>query len=195
MNSPQAWQMMEYRIDRQGVLIYVSDSWTQFALDNASPDLVSERVVGQPLLNFVSDSETRHLYEIILERVRNTGVSVVLTLRCDSPSLRRFLQLAMSRLPGQEIQFLSHTLRTEPRESVSLLDPSANRSNDFLKICSWCKRILLPEDRWVEVEEAVAQLELFCRDALPKLTHGICPACRANVLAESEAERPPGESG
>ena len=55
MNSLEASQTIEYRIDRQGLLIYVSDSWTHFALDNGSPYLVAERVIGQPLLSFVSD--------------------------------------------------------------------------------------------------------------------------------------------
>jgi hypothetical protein len=188
MNSLEVSQTIEYRIDRQGLLIYVSDSWTQFALDNGSPHLVSEKVVGQPLLSFVSDSETRYLYQVILERVRTRDVPVTVTLRCDSPSLRRFLQLVLSQLAGQEIQFISRTLRTEPRESVPLVDPSTNRSNELLTMCSWCKRILLPQDRWVEVEEAVANLELFCLDALPKLTHGICPACNEKVIQEMMAE-------
>jgi hypothetical protein len=184
MNSPETWQTIEYQIDRQVVLTHVSDSWTQFALDNGSPNLVSERVVGKPLLSFVSDPETRYLYHVILERVRSTGVPIVVTLRCDSPSLRRFLELIISRLPDQEIQFLSRTLRTEPRESVALLDPNMNRSNEFLRMCSWCKRILVPKDRWGEVEEAVTQLELFCLDALPKLTHGVCPGCYTRVMEE-----------
>ena len=188
MTSLEAKQTIEYQIDRQGLLIRVSDSWTQFALDNGAPQLASERVVGQPLSSFISDPETRHLYQVILERVRTTKVPVVVTLRCDSPSLRRYLELIISWLPGQEIQFLSRTLRTEARESIPLLDPSTNRSNEFLTMCSWCKRILLPIDRWVEVEDAVAQLELFCLDALPKLTHGICPACNAKVTEEFEVK-------
>ena len=192
MNSLEAWQTIEYRIDHQGVLIHVSDSWTQFALDNGSPDLVSERVLGKPLMSFVSDLETRHLYRVILSGFAPQGVPVVLTLRCDSPTLRRFLQLIISQLPDQEIQFLSHTLRTEPRDAVPLLDPSTNRSDELLRMCSWCKRILLPEDRWVEVEEAVAELELFCLDALPKLTHGVCPTCRVKFGRSSGRSR---ESG
>ena len=75
MNSLEAWQTIEYRIDHQGVLIHVSDSWTQFALDNGSPHLVSEQVVGKPLMSFVSDLETRYLYRVIFERVRTTAGS------------------------------------------------------------------------------------------------------------------------
>jgi hypothetical protein len=185
MNAPEADQTIEYRIDCQDLLIYVSDSWTEFALANGSPDLVSERVIGKPLLSFVSDPETRHLYQIILKRVRTREIPVVVTLRCDSPDLRRFLQLITSRLPNQEIQFLSRTLRTEPRDSMPLLDRNSHRSSKYLRICSWCKRVLLANDQWVEVEEAVMQLELFCLDALPRLTHGVCPACYGAVMEEA----------
>jgi hypothetical protein len=185
MEFLEAWQTIEYRIDRRGLLNFVSDSWTTFALENSSPDLIAERVVGQALSSFIADPETRHLYQTILDRVRSTEVRVVLTLRCDSPSLRRFLQLVISRLPDGEIQFLSHTLRTEPRESVPLLDPSTTRSNEFLSLCSWCKRIRLPGDRWVEVEEAVTQLGLFHLDVLPKVTHGMCPDCYTKAMGES----------
>ena len=181
-------ETIEYRIDHQGVIVHVSDSWTQFALDNGSPDIVSERVVGKLLLSFISDLETRYLYRVILDKVRTKGVPVVVTLRCDSPSLRRFLQLTISPLPSQAIQFLSHTLRTEPRESVPLLDPNRKHSNELLRMCSWCKQVLLPNNRWVEVEEAVAELELFCLAVLPGLTHGMCPKCRVSFDAESTTE-------
>jgi hypothetical protein len=184
MNSQDACQTIEYHVDGQGLLIYVSDSWTQFALDNSSPHLVAERVIGKPLVSFISDMETRYLYHIILERVRSTEVPVVVTLRCDSSSLRRFLELVISPLPGQDIQFSSRTLRTEPREPVPLLDPNTHRSDEYLRMCSWCKRILVSDDQWVEVEEAVTQLELFHLDALPDLTHGVCPDCYVKVKEE-----------
>ena len=188
MTSREAWQTIEYRIDRQGLLIYVSDSWTQFALDNSSPHLVSERVVGKPLLSFVSDLETRHLYQVILKRVRTSEVPVVVTLRCDSPSLRRFLQLIISRLPGEEIRFLSHTLRTEPRESIPLLDPeheSVKRTPHDVQLVQTDSAPEGPMGRGGRSGDA---MELFCLDALPKLTHGVCPACYPRVMEEFGAK-------
>jgi hypothetical protein len=59
---------------------------------------------------------------------------------------------------------------------MDLLDPNFPRTEELLTMCAWCKKVKAVG--WVEVEEVVRQRQLFDRPRLPKITHGICPACR-----------------
>ena len=43
-------------------------------------------------------------------------------------------------------------------------------------MCAWCKKADV--GGWVEVEEAVRRLQLFDQARLPRITHGVCPACK-----------------
>jgi len=49
-------------------------------------------------------------------------------------------------------------------------------------MCSWCKRVPDGSGRWLEVEEAVAELGLMAGPHLPRVSHGICPACGKAIL-------------
>ena len=81
------------------------------------------------------------------------------------------------------IRFRNWLVHEELRESVRLLEIETARSQEFLIICSWCKRVKLDEDVWVEVEEAVQKLGLFETAVLPQLSHGMCPDCAQTWLA------------
>jgi hypothetical protein len=86
------------------------------------------------------------------------------------------MELEVSPGPDGHVRFQGRTVREEKRQPVPLLDSSINRDDDFLKVCSWCKRVQA-EGEWLEVELAVEGLELFNRQSLPQISHGICEDC------------------
>jgi len=138
-NSP----IFSYIIDSQNQVIAVNRNWTDFARENQAEALNSDAVLGRPLFNFIAGDETRHLYTMIIERVRRTGQTLLVPFRCDAPSLRRFMQLIITPLENVQLQFSGELLREEPRDPVALLDTGIERSKQFLTICSWCKQINL----------------------------------------------------
>ena len=73
------------------------------------------------------------------------------------------------------LEFRSALLREEARPRVDLLAPDFPRTEQWLTLCAWCKKVNVAG--WVEVEEAVRQLGLFEPARLPRITHGVCPAC------------------
>ena len=83
------------------------------------------------------------------------------------------------------VQFHSRIIREEFRESVRLLE-KVGRSDDFLAMCGWCKKIELPDGSWVEVEVAIEALELFAVSSLPQISHGICAGCKTAFFKELE---------
>ena len=174
---------MSYRVDAENRISWVSEEWWPFAQANAGLKLRPEQVVGTNLLDHISDSSSRELYETLLRRIRQTEQSVLLDIRCDSPELRRFLVLSISSLMDGSVTFLSRTVRMEPRPAQPLLQAGAGHSRRRVRMCGWCKRVAVGSE-WVEVEEAAPHLPVTASGQWPEISHGICPPCQQRVLRQ-----------
>jgi hypothetical protein len=164
-------------------LVRVNEAWVDFAIENGCPDLTRDRIIGRNLFDLITGEEVRQLYMAILHSVEVRPRAVTLDYRCDAPDRRRFLRMSIE--PGSQgtVRFLNRILREEVRVPVPLLAPQARRSQELLGICSVCKCVRC-DDSWLEVEEAVNAMNLFNQDALPQLTHSLCPRCYAVARAE-----------
>ena len=170
--------MYRHRIDAGDRITEVSDNWDAFARANSAPDTcLSSNVLGTKLWDHIRDGETGHLYKTLLARIRETGKSIVVPIRCDAPGLIRRIEIGMEPLQGGIVMFVSRIVALEPRDNVALLSASASRSDDLVRICSFCKQIDVGDDCWMEIETAIDRLGLFNQPVLPGLTHTICPAC------------------
>lgn len=178
MAIPSNHSCFVHRIDADGRICYVSADWLAFAVENDYPT-TAEAQLGRPLFSAIVDAETRHLYALLIERVRASRRTLRFGYRCDSPDQRRWMRMHMRYLTdSDEVEFASRLLRAQARPRVRLLErhPEQPRSHRVLSMCSWCKAVLA-EQAWVEVEQAVMQLRLFAMEAMPRISHGICPDC------------------
>lgn len=166
-----------YQLNAADEISSVNEEWLFFARANDGEPLLLPQILGRPLWDFISDSETQHIYRLLHQRVRTRGGAVRFAFRCDGPERRRLLELSISPGAGQGLIYQVRTVREEDRELVSLLDPHQPRSETFVTMCGWCKRVAAPPHGWLEVEEAVAALSLFAEPRPPQLTHGICGEC------------------
>jgi hypothetical protein len=171
-----------YCIDSENRIDRVSENWNTFARANDAPELVDTAVVGRPLFSYITDAETRHLVHLLIARVR-AGHAISVPFRCDAPDRRRRMRLTMTAAGDGHVLFHSAVVSEEPRAPQALLDVHYARRPEWLKICSWCKRVEIDDD-WVEVDEAVSRRELLGSNAPPQITHGICPPCRDVVMQE-----------
>ena len=177
-------QVYVYRIDKNNNIIYVSDNWSTFAKDNdASDSCIPPFVFGKSLFDFISDKESRHLYSIIIETVRDKNRSVRIPIRCDSPQLRRFMEITVKALPGNQVEFSSKVIRIEQRDNLRILNATVDRSEEIVRICSYCKKIAISDEEWIDAEKAIELLDLFKSVKLPQLTHGVCPVCYESLMA------------
>lgn len=80
------------RIDARDAIIFVGPGWDEFATRNAAPALLTGTVVGRPIWSQVCDVTTRHIFKLLFQRVRGTGISAHLEFRCDGPEIRRFMR-------------------------------------------------------------------------------------------------------
>lgn len=176
-----------YQVDSHDTIQFVCADWLDFARQNGAAELDRDAVIGRPLWEFLSGKETQHLYRIIFDLVRADGRSVTLPFRCDSPGCRRYMELTIVPLPDESLDISASLLREEHRANVSLLEPDRPRSEEFVTICSWCKKVLISEDEWADVETCIRQLELFDSPVLPEITHGLCDVCESKITGELQS--------
>ncbi|MCX8012650.1 MAG: hypothetical protein N3A64_05820 [Desulfobacterota bacterium] len=168
-----------YRLNSQDKIIFVNEEWDLFAIANGGEAVTSARVLYRSIRDFITDLTTRELYLQIMQRVRH-GRSIKFTFRCDSPAFRRLLEMNIHPGEDSSVEYFTRTL-VEERQKYLVLSPTTTaNSDDFLRSCSWCKKIFL-DGSWLEVEEAVAQRQIFHHPFLPPITHGICEQCYENM--------------
>jgi hypothetical protein len=170
-----------YHLNATDEISCVNEAWTTFAEANRGGTLKPSEILGRSLWEFVGDIDTRHIYRIMHERVRTRRAPVQLRFRCDAPELRRLLELSISPGDDEGLTYRVRTVKQQDRAPVSLLDPLRSRSEGFVTMCGWCKRVAVPPRDWLEVEDAILALQLFAEPHPPQLTHGICGECKKRL--------------
>ncbi len=175
-----------YQIDRNDRLCEVGGSWTRFAQANNGDSVMPERVLGRSLWDFISDNHVRELYRQILRRAR-AGHPARFDYRCDAPESRRLFRMTIRTVAGGNVEFMSRLLWQEARPRVDLLDHEMPASGPWVRVCSWCQKVSLPDGAWVPVEEAAEKLGFLGEEHTPRLTHGICPSCHSAMLEQLDS--------
>ncbi|MGQ9827908.1 MAG: hypothetical protein ACUVSY_04460 [Roseiflexus sp.] len=170
-----------YRIDNHDRITFFNEEWLEFARENDGADLTPTNVWSRPIWKFISDPETRHLYRLILSRVRS-GKTITVHMRCDSPTARRIVELQIAPLPDGSITFDSRITHEEARAYAALLDARCEHSSDVVSMCSWCKKVYVPGEGWFEVEEAVQRLHLPDDTPPPQVANMVCYDCYREVV-------------
>lgn len=179
--SPE--QELIYRIDEENLLCEVNAAWTQFALANEGAAVMPERVLGRSLWDFIEDANIRELYRQMVRRARS-GSTAQFDYRCDAPEWHRRFRMTIRATEGGTVEFLSELRWQEPRPRMDMLAVNMPRSESWVRVCGWCQNVALQDGSWVPVEVAVAQLDLLAEEALPRLTHGICPPCHSGMMTQ-----------
>jgi hypothetical protein len=177
-----------YQLDQQLRIVSLGPGWDEFALENGAVELVSPHPVGRPLFMYVTDATTVHLYELLFKRVMDLKRPVTVPIRCDGPTVRRFMNLTI-HVRSQGFLVTTTLARAESRPRLDVLAPKTPRTDHTLAICGWCNRAHV-DRRWMEVEDAVAVLRLFERPRPPRVAHGICDACHRFMLAMLADDEP-----
>ncbi|HXE97146.1 MAG TPA: PAS domain-containing protein [Dongiaceae bacterium] len=174
-------------IDKLDRIISVSESWLLFAQENqAGESCHPDKIINRPIWDFIDGDETQQFYEIILKNIRTEHKTVTLPFRCDAPEKRRYLELKITPIQQENIEFASSIIHEELRDAVKILELGIARSDKLIRMCSMCKKVELSENTWVEAESAVISLKLFEQSKLPQISHGLCTECFKLGMSEFE---------
>lgn len=176
-------RILIHRIDDQDRIIFVNNDWLSFAMENGAPHLTESAVTGKSIWDFITGWPVKHLYLLLINRVRRTPeLKVTIPVRCDSPTLRRFMELDVSS-PGQGIvEFKTRIVRLERRDRAVLSPRPPQTPSGPLLMCSICSRVQTSNMEWLEIDEAIRRYELFSGGNLAQLSHGVCRSCKRSFL-------------
>lgn len=174
-SDERAWSAgpLPYWIDNEHKIVVVGKTWDLFASENDAPHLTAAYVIGQPLWIFISDETTRVLYDALIRRAVD-GRAVRFSLRCDSPSKRRRLEMEMCTESGF-VRFQTHLVAAEPRDTVLAWSPRPASHGRTIRVCGWCNRVESSEG-WVEVEDAI-RIDALFEWAPPAAVYVTCRQC------------------
>lgn len=171
-----------YLLNAADQIVAVNDEWVDFALENGAPELSRKNVIARTIWEFIVDPDTCYIYRLVLDEVRTRQREVTVTYRCDSPTVRRYMQLTCRPRRDDAVEIRSRMVREEPVEHIDLWDRDVPRTEDFIRACAWCKSVMVAEGEWLPVEAAVSELGPLGRRAVPQISHSICPECHLEKL-------------
>ncbi len=167
---------MQYELDAYDHITAVDKDWDVFATVNGAPHLSGGAVVGDSIWTHITGKESQYIHQELFAKARQTQQTVSVPFRCDAPHERRFLCMDITPGPHDHLVIRINIIKLDPRPAVALLSQERPALDEYLKVCSWCKSVQLPDGNWVEVEQAVELLGLF-DGPLPRISHGICQGC------------------
>jgi hypothetical protein len=168
-----------YRIDRHDTIVETGGVWDAFARANGGVP----SAVGRPLWHFIAGKDVRATWALLLRRVREGRIPVVFVYRCDGPGVRRLMQMELLADRIGSVQFRSTAVSiTETDTIVGRWETGSAR--DTVLVCGWCGRVHAGD--WVQPEQAIELLGLH-ESRQPRLSHGICESCAAELKSAVSA--------
>jgi hypothetical protein len=164
----------QYELDSKNVITAVNPAWEAFALANAGRQLLAEQVVGRRLFDYITGDPTRMYLEALLQTVRRAAAPLVRPYRCDSPGLRRFMEMEIRPLAGGGLELSHRLLRTQLIERPVSFTTTAAAGGQLLKRCSVCGRLAQPGG-WREPSDVAA-----AGGELPVI-YTVCPDCKTQA--------------
>jgi len=132
-----------YRLDAKDRIVDVGGDWDSFAMDNGAEGLVSSVVVGTLLRSYIAGDVTRMFVDALLARVRLSGRPAMIPYRCDSPGIKRCMEMSLAKIGSDLVS--EHRIVSE-RVMFPLLSFVAvedKRPGDWVRRCSMCNRLTL----------------------------------------------------
>jgi len=129
------------------------------------------------------DAETRMIYAKIFERVRASGQTVRFQIHCDALQVIRILEARIVPLANAHLEVGFRVLKEQARDPSVILEV-CGADQPFITMCSYCGDLKDREGKWQALEREITSTDLFSVQSLPKISHGMCPDCAKNFLAD-----------
>jgi hypothetical protein len=176
-----------YRLNRRDLLVFVDEGWARFAREAGADELLPPGVLNRSIWEFVTDPRLRLLQAELLRKTRSTRKPIRLPFHCDSPNLRRWMEMELQSAAGGEVTVTTTLVWEDARPPVAFLDarpPGLQGPLEELGICGWCNSVQYEDGPWQSVEallrarpgwpEAGANVEVH---------HRLCPGCDTTLAA------------
>ncbi len=147
----------EYWLDGEDRIIGVGSTWDFFAGENEGREVISSLVVGRSLWEFISGDPTRMWLSSILTLARIREKTVSRPYRCDSPTIKRYMNLEISREADRTLHLVHSLVRVEEMSSPRRITPFLASGKKMMQRCSVCNRFNTAKG-WTEAEDLDASV-------------------------------------
>lgn len=171
-------EVVTYQVSGDNVIVSVGGGWNAFAAKNNAYQLTGRGILGVPLYSFISGDSTRMYIEALLRSARVLGQTLVRPYRCDSPEMRRYMEMVIQPAGNGLITLEHRLLREEPLARAVSFRVTA--SGEYYVRCSMCNR-LKDAAGWQESDE-IGRID--ARSSLPVI-YGVCPTCLQSIHGKS----------
>lgn len=165
-----------YVVDAEDRVTAVCPQWDQVAVQGqGSERAMASGVIGLPLNRFISGDATRMFMDAALQAVRLTGRPRTLQHRCDTPTVRRRLEMTLVPLGGGGVRIEHRLIERQSRARTLVCETDAGSVNakaEPVWRCSLCLRIQRAGLPW-QASELLASARLVVR-------YTVCPRCRGD---------------
>jgi len=138
-----------YTLDHADRIISVGGPWDEFACNNGGERILASQIIGQSILTFISGDVTRMWLCAVLQHVRACNKPLDRPYRCDSPELKRFMQMRAVPEEKRVIRLEHRLISTEQRTVPVNIQHHRNKSTHARTRCSICGYIKT-NDAWTE---------------------------------------------
>jgi hypothetical protein len=171
---------LSYTLDVSNTIVAVGGCWDDFARNNDGEAILAAKIIGRKLDEFVSGDTTRMFVRTMIMSARTLQRPLQRPYRCDSPQLKRFMEMILQPGVAGAVEIMHRQLRCEPiPRPVRLLAaaPGTASTGTLTKRCSLCNRVLT-RGRWREIDDAVSA-EHLAADSTVRVIFGVCGDCLA----------------
>lgn len=179
---------LSYWLDDDNIICRVDDHWDR-AMDsqNWSDRASASKIVGKPLFEFICDDVTRMYVATMIESVRVIPHTSFRPYRCDTPDMKRFMQMIITPEENGWIRVSHVLIRTEPLKKpvtfttttpiTPLRQLRNNQTINYVR-CSICNRLQQYgnwDNSWHEADSFVVLGHASVKPL--KVLHSVCPDC------------------
>ncbi len=164
--------VLHYRLDQRDRIIDTGGAWDRFAEENDGGVLVGKSVLGRSLYDFISGDVSRMFVRTIIDGVRILQRPRNVPYRCDSPGLRRYMEMSLTLEVGGEMLLAHRQLRTEESGRKFDFQVGLQPVRQMIIRCSHCNG-LKRHGVWGEAEDILPATT----NALVPVIYGVCPRC------------------
>lgn len=165
-----------YTVDAEDRVTAVCPQWDLVATQGGgSAQAMASGVIGLPLNRFISGDATRMFMDAALQAVRLTGQPRILHHRCDTPTVRRRLEMTLVPLGGGAVRIEHRLIEQQLRVRTLVCETDADLVNGkagSVWRCSLCLSIQHAGLPW-QASELLASKRLVVR-------YTVCPRCRVD---------------
>lgn len=176
---------LSYWVEPGGKIIRISGPWDAWLGQDGA---ISERcakmnVLGSSLFSFIDNAGVKHVYRTLQKRVSESGQAIEFPYRCDSPRLKREMQMTITR--DRDIVRYDSKLLKEERRSWPLprTEPGTGA---LIAMCSFCQAYRFPVESksWKDLDQIFQELHL---PPVFSVSHSFCPACYERAVGQISA--------